>query len=120
VSLQYLFDENVDGALVAAMRQRDEALIIWAIGDPGAPKHGTLDPDILIWCEEHDFVLVTNNRRSMPLHLADHLRGGRHMPGIFQINPGMARGETVTLLLLAAYATRSDEHHDQIRYLLAL
>jgi hypothetical protein len=26
---------------------------------------------------------VTNNRKSKPRHLADHLAGGRHVPGIF-------------------------------------
>lgn len=120
MNLQYLCDENVESALIAALRRRDAELTIWAIGEPGAPAHGTLDPDILIWCEEHNFVLITNNRRSMPAHLADHLRAGRHIPGIFQLNPGVGNDEAVTLLVLAAYASRPDEHRDQLRYLHSL
>jgi predicted PolB exonuclease-like 3'-5' exonuclease len=28
---------------------------VWAIGDPNTPPKGTLDPDILLWCERYDF-----------------------------------------------------------------
>jgi hypothetical protein len=117
VSLNYLCDENVDAALVAELRRRAPGLTVWQIGDPGALPRGTPDPAILIWCEEHGFVLVTNNRRTMPLHLAEHLGRGRHIPGIFQLNAGMGMGETIDLLLLATEALRPNEHQDQIKYL---
>jgi hypothetical protein len=92
-------------------------VVAWRVGDPGAPPPGTLDPAILLWCEEHDFILVTNNRRSMSSHLADHLAQGRRMPGIFQLNADQSMGETIELLLLAAEASGSDEHQNQIKYL---
>ncbi len=41
MSLRYLFDENVDVALVTALRRRDPNLTAWSIGDPGAPRRGT-------------------------------------------------------------------------------
>jgi len=56
---------------------REPRLTIWKIGMPGVPPSGTLDPEILLWCEGNDFILVTNNRKSMPVHLADHLAAGR-------------------------------------------
>ena len=62
-------------------------LVVWIVADPGAPSRGAFDPDILVWCEEHRFVLVTNNRKSIPRHLADHLALDRHVPGILVINP---------------------------------
>ncbi len=117
MSRRYLFDENVDIALITELRRRDPGLTVWSVGDPGAPPRGTTDPDILIWCEGHGFVLVTNNRRTMPAHLADHLRNGRHSPGIFQLNPELGMGGTIDVLLLAARASRTDEHQDQIKYL---
>jgi hypothetical protein len=49
----------------------------------GCPDYGTLDPDILIWCEENEFILVTNNRKSMPVHLQDHLAENRRATGYF-------------------------------------
>jgi hypothetical protein len=117
MTLRYLFDENTDPALVAELRRRESGLIIRKIGEPGTLPRGTLDPAILLWCEQHNFVLVTNNRSSMPEHLLDHLREGRHVPGIFQLNPGMRMGETIDLLALAAQVSLPGEHADLIRYL---
>jgi hypothetical protein len=71
--IRYLLDENVNPVLRSALLKRDAGLVVWQIGMPGVPEYGTLDPEILIWCEENEFILVTNNRKSMPVHLEDHL-----------------------------------------------
>ncbi|WP_272819273.1 DUF5615 family PIN-like protein [Scytonema hofmannii] len=68
----YLMDENVDPVYQIQLLRQDTNLVVWAVGDMGTPSKGTLDPEILIWCEEHDFILVTNNRTSMPVHLIEH------------------------------------------------
>lgn len=90
---------------------------VWIIGDPGAPPRGTLDPDILVWCEENEFLLVTNNRKSMPRHLKDHLALGRHIPGILVINVGMTMGQIIDELMLIAGASDVNEYRDLILYL---
>lgn len=110
-------DENLSPIYQIQLRRREPDLVVWAIGDPSTPPKGTLDPDILIWCEEYDFILVTNNRSSMPIHLADHLAQSRHIPGIFQLNPSMSVGETLEELVLAALASIEDEYRDRISYL---
>ena len=76
-----------------------------------------LDPDVLMWCEDNDFVLVTSNRRSMPRHLNDHLALGRHVPGILVINPAMTMGQLIDDLVLIAGASELDEYRDLIPYL---
>ena len=65
--LLFLQSENVDPLFRTRLLQHEPEMVIWKVGDSGAPPLGTLDPDILSWCEEHDLVLVTNNRRSMPV-----------------------------------------------------
>lgn len=87
------------------------------IGEPGAPPPGTPDLAILAWCEAHDFVLVTNNRRTMPVHLANHLREGRHALGIFVLNPNLNLRETLENLVDAATLSLDGEYRDQIRHL---
>ena len=86
MTLQYLLDENVDLAYQTEFLRCNPNLVMWAIGDPAAPPKGTLDPEILYWCEQYNFLLVTNNRKSMPRHLADHLAQGHHVPGILILN----------------------------------
>ena len=81
----YLLDEYMPSALRVQLLRRAPDLVGWMIGDPGAPRYGTLDPDILLWCEANGFLFVTRNRQSMPVHLQEHLAAGHHIPGIFVV-----------------------------------
>lgn len=115
--LHYLMDENLDDSIRQGLHLHYPDIVVWGIGDPDAPSFGTLDPDILIWCEEHGFSLVTNNRDPMPVHLRDHLATGRHVPGMFTINSNMSIGETIKELALIWGASSADEYADQMNYL---
>ncbi|KYC38298.1 hypothetical protein WA1_38875 [Scytonema hofmannii PCC 7110] len=117
MALKYLLDENVDKVYQRQFLRRSLNLVMWVVGDPGAPPRGTLDPEILDWCEEHNFLLVTNNRTSMPVHLADHIAQGRHIPGIFILNDKLTIGETVDELILIAEGSFEGEYQDQIVHL---
>ncbi|HAG80985.1 MAG TPA: hypothetical protein DCL61_07380 [Cyanobacteria bacterium UBA12227] len=114
MSLNYLLDENVDRLYQIELMRREPSLVVWRVGDPGAPTRSTLDPEILLWCEEYDFVLVTNNRTSMPPHLIDHINQGRHIPGIFILNPNLSIGGNIDELILIALASEEDEYQDRI------
>ena len=109
MSLQYLIDENVSPVYPKQIRRREPSIIIKVVGEPETPPKGTLDPEILDWCEENNFVLITNNRTSMPVHLSDHLAKNRHVPGIFILNPNLSVGENLEELILAALASEVDE-----------
>lgn len=115
--IHYLLDENVNPILRAGLLREDANLTVWQIGMLGAPALGTLDPEILIWCEENDFILVTNNRKSMPVHLQEHLAENRRAMGIFILNSEVSVGETIDELVLIASASESEEYQDQIIYL---
>jgi hypothetical protein len=115
--MRYLLDEHIAPTYRAQLLRAAPELEVWIVGDPGAPPRGTLDPAILAWCEEHNFVLVTNNRKSMPRHLADHLALDRHVPGILVINPALPIGELLDELVLIAGASEENEYRDLILYL---
>jgi Domain of unknown function (DUF5615) len=115
--LKYLLDENVDRAYLLQLRRQEPELTVLIIGDPGNPPKGTPDPEILRWCEANGFVLITNNRASMPVHLADHIAEGRHIPGIFILNSDLNIGGNLEELILAAIASIEDEYQDRIVYL---
>ncbi len=116
-AIKYLPDEHVNPRLQKALQRQSHDRVVWRVGDPGAPALHSLDPEILVWCEAHDFSLVTNNRTSMPRHLHDHLAAGRHVPGIFILNPNMNMGETIEELTLIWGASESEEYADQLNYL---
>lgn len=117
MSLKFLLDENVDPVYPTQLRRREPYLVVRAVGDPGCPPKSTLDPEILIWCEVYDFVLVTNNRTSMPPYLTDHISENRHIPGIFILNPKWTIGENIEELILIALASEENEYQDRIVHL---
>jgi len=115
--LSYLLDEHVPPTYQTQLLRREPTLIVWRVGAPGVPQSGTLDPDILLWCEVNDFVLVTNNRKSMPAHLADHLAQGRHVPGIITVDITRDMARSLDDLLLVALVADAAEYRDRIAYL---
>ena len=54
--VRYLLDENVDPRFRRELLKHEPSLSVWKVGDVYAPAVGTLDPDILLWCEEHAFI----------------------------------------------------------------
>jgi len=117
MALKYLMDENVTPIYATQLRRKRSDLVVWSVGDIGTPPKSTLDPDILVWCEEHNFILVTNNRKSMPVHLTDHITEGRHIPGIFILNSDLTIGQNIDELILIADGSFDAEYQDQIVHL---
>ena len=114
---QFLLDENVSESLRKALHLRWPEIVVWRAGDPAVPERGTLDPEILVWCEAHGFSLVINNRDSMPGHLENHLSAEKHVPGISTLSAGMTLRATADELALIWRAAEPEEFADQIHYL---
>lgn len=115
--IKYLLDEHIPHRLRKGLKQRIPDLVVRRIGDVDAPPIGTLDPDILRWCETSGFLLITNNRASMPVHLQEHFTHGRHIPGIFLLSNQMTLSQTIEELILVWEVAEAEEYFDQIRYL---
>ena len=107
---EFLLDEHLPKAWRRALVKRGVTCRIWRVGDPGAPPRASPDPDLLAWCETHSAALLTNNRSTMPGHLADHMAHGRHVPGIFIVEPrDITLDDLADHLQLLAGATHEGE-----------
>ena len=117
MSISFLMDENLSPLYKRQLLKNSPNLRVFAVGDPGAPSKGTIDPEILRWCEENRFILITDNRKLMPFHLRAHLAEEHHIPGIITLNEYVSIGETIQELLLIAGAFIPDDYQDRITYL---
>jgi hypothetical protein len=120
--LRYLLDEDLrGGGLWQAIQQHNSSsphpLDSVRVGDPPDLPLGTLDPDVLIWTEREGRVLISRDQRSLPQHLAAHLRGGRHSPGIFILLKEKSVPAILDFLVLAAYAGDLLAYQDRIAYI---
>jgi hypothetical protein len=114
---RFLLDEHVNRAIQRQLRRLDVRIEVLAIGDPGAPPSGTSDPDILAWLEESGYILVTENRSTMPVHLSDHFAAGRHIPGLFWIRPGVGIGHIIEELYLIWFASEAKEYRNRTLFI---
>ena len=114
---RYLIDENISPQYRTQLLYHEPSLTVLSVGDEGAPERGTKDPEILVWCEQYQFNLITNNRESMPQHLSDHLSAGHHVPGIFTISRKVPMRLIIEELLLIAGASDEEEYRDRITYI---
>jgi hypothetical protein len=117
MSNQFLLDEHLYRWWPRAVVRLQPGLAVWRIGDYGAPALGSPDPVLLEWCEARNFQLVSDNRRSMPGHLADHLARGRHVPGIFLVPRTIPVVVLAEQLALIAFASFPGEFRDRITHL---
>ena len=115
--IKYLLDEHVDPRLQRGLRLHWPDITVMCVGTPGVPPKGTSDPDILIWCEDHGFVLVTNNRSSMPGHLRDHIANGRRGSGIIILQRHSKLGDVISQLATLWIETRPEDHYNMMRFL---
>ena len=56
---QFLVDEHLARAIQKQSGVLHPGMVVRLIGDEGAPERGTPDPEILIWLERHNYILVT-------------------------------------------------------------
>jgi hypothetical protein len=114
---RFLIDENLSPDIANGVRQRNAAVDIIHIGGSEAPGKNTLDPVILRFCEAQQRILVTNNRKSMPTHLAEFAAEGHHHWGIFEVRDAATIGDLIEELLLIWGATDASEHVDRVRWI---
>lgn len=117
IAAGFLLDEHVPKMLRELVAAAEPTALVLVVGDSIAPPKSTPDPDLLLWIEMHDCLLVTNNRASMPGHLAAHLARGGHVPGIIQLPRRAGFSAILNDLLTLLLAARPEEIHDQIVYL---
>ena len=114
---RFLLDEHINRAIQRQLRRHDSTIEVLAIGDPGAPEAGTLDPPLLDWIEKNGCILVTENRNTMPKHLADHFVAGKHAPGVLCVRPGVGIGRIVEELYLIWMVSTADEFKDRTLFI---
>lgn len=114
---RFLLDEHLSRAIQRQLRRLEPQVEVLAIGDPGGPPKGASDPDILIWLETNPYILVTENRSTIPDHLAVHYAAGRHIPGIFWVRPKTPLGRITEELYLIWFASTAEEYQDRTLFI---
>ena len=119
--LRYVLDEHLRGPLWRAIQWHNSSgvypLDVVRVGDPADLPLGIVDPALLLWAEREQRILVTHDPDTIPKHLADHLAGGHHSPGVFMLRPHSTLPQILSFLRDAAYASEPAEWQDRIHFI---
>ena len=119
--LGFLLDEHLRRRLWRAIASHNAAgldlLDVARVGNPVDLPLGSIDPTILVWAERENRILISRDKRTLPVHLVNHLNAGRHSPGIFIIRPGSTVPQLIAFLVLAACCSDSADWLDRIEFI---
>jgi Domain of unknown function (DUF5615) len=116
--VKFLIDENSwREALVKGLKGFDPTIDVLHVGDDGAPPNNAKDPEVLLYCEQEQRLLVTRDRTSMPVHVRDHLHAGHHHWGVLYLRPGHTIGDYLAHLTLVWGASEPSEYFDLEGYI---
>ena len=117
MKVRFLLDESESPRLKAALLRLDPSIDVVRVGDSGAPPLGALDPAVLRYLELSQRVLVTSNRKSMPVHLEAHWVTGGHLWGLFWVRPKTPIGRLAQDLYLVWEASEAEEWVDRLAWI---
>ncbi len=117
MKLRFLVDENLPHRFKTAIQRRYPEIDILRVGDEGAPPSGTLDPAVLDYLEATQRALLTDNRQSMPGHIADHLAKGGHYWGIFEVRKNVPLQVLIEEIYLYWSASEAEEWLNRFEWL---
>jgi hypothetical protein len=118
VSIRFLADADLDYAIVQGIRRREPAIDFKSANDAGL--EGLPDDGVLEVAAVEQRLLVSHDKRTMPVHFAARIKSGRRSPGVLLALPRATVGDIVDSLLIIWSSSREEEWTDQIHYLPSL
>ena len=117
MKIRFLLDENLSKKIKLGVLLLNSSVDILCVGDPNAPSFGTLDPEILSYVEQSQRLLITDNRKSMPDHLAAHWSAGRRIWGLFWVRPKASIGQLAESIYLIWETSEAQEWIDVVDWI---
>jgi hypothetical protein len=94
--IRFQADSDLRSQIVQAVRHTEPAIEFVSAFEGGIV--GLPDPEVLGIVAQKGRILVTHDRRTMPMHLRDHLIAGRHSPGVLVVAQHEAIGPVAEAL----------------------
>lgn len=113
--LRLLADENFNGDILRGMLLSQPDLDIVRVQDVGLASAD--DPEVLAWAAEHNRIVLTHDRATMPDFAFRRVALGHVMPGVFALNDRFPVGLAIQELLLMIACTEPADWSGRVVYL---
>jgi hypothetical protein len=113
--MKLLTDENFDGRVIRAFRQRCPTADLVRAIDEGLG--GSDDPSLLAWAADHDRILLTHDVSTMQKFAYARGDAGLPMPGVIEVPKSLTVRQIVDDLEMFLGASLPGEWEGQVLYL---
>ena len=111
--LALLADENFRGPIIAGLREKYPEMDLVRAQDVGLRK--TRDELVLQWAADHHRVLLTHDRKTMPVFAYARVGAGLLMPGVVVVVVRSVR-RVIEEVALLGICGMPDDVQNQVRY----
>lgn len=118
MSVRFLADADLNYAIVQGVRLREPSVDFRSANEAGL--EGLSDPKVIELAAVEGRVLVSYDKRTMPVHFAASVGSGRKSPGVLLALPSAPVGDIIESLLIIWSVSSEREWEDQIHYLPSL
>jgi hypothetical protein len=113
--IRFLADENFNNNIVRGVRLRKPDIDLVRVQDVGLS--GADDETVLEWAARHERILLTSDVATITAFAYERVRGGKPMPGIFEVARTVALRLAIDDILLLATCSEDGEWEGQVQYL---
>ena len=113
--MRLLADENFNGNIVRGLLLRDPNIDLIRVQDVGLAKAD--DPSILEWAAEHNRIVLTHDRATMPDFAFNRVIAGQQMPGLFVLSDRISIQQLIEELSLIDECSDHEEWSNLVVYL---
>ena len=111
--VRFLFDEDMPSNLLEALLRVEPSIDVLCVGDSDAPTSGSLDPVLLDSAFKAGRILVTRDKKTMPVHLAAYFEQQKHTAGVIMLRAFFPLSRIVEDLFMVWFITKPDEWIDR-------
>ncbi|MCL4201233.1 MAG: DUF5615 family PIN-like protein [Pirellulaceae bacterium] len=112
--IAFLVDQNFNDHIVDGLIRRGMISELTHVRDVGLAAAS--DPTILEWAASQGLILLTHDRRTIPLFAHARVAAGQAMPGVFLVNNDMPIRQAIDELSMAAHCLSADECKNVVTY----
>lgn len=118
--LTFVLDENVPRRVWRAIQRHNlrgsERLDVVRVGEVEDLPYSTDDAALLKWAERENRILISSDKRTLPVELKRHLQSGNTSPGILMLRSSTPVAVVIEWLILIAHVSEPHEWRDRIEY----
>ncbi len=113
--LRLLIDQDFDHDILRGLARRIPELDALTAREVGLST--VTDPELLAWAAETGRVIITHDRKTMPVHAADRIASGEKMSGVIVVARRVPISRAIDDLEITVACSLEREFENIVRYL---